>query len=93
MLPFEDRYTRQRRLPEIGARGQERLLASRVKLDTAPGSDIEAEYLRRAGVQVVGEQASAVEFPLRAEFGHDASRSVAEGAWSALRKIREALAR
>jgi hypothetical protein len=80
-------------LPEIGTRGQERLLATRVTLDATPGSDIEAEYLRRAGVQVAGEPSSAVEFPLRSEFGNDASRSVAQGAWSALRKIREALAR
>lgn len=53
------RYTRQIRLAEIGARGQEALLAARV----APAGEgesarVEAEYLRRAGVGVASDHES-----------------------------------
>jgi adenylyltransferase/sulfurtransferase len=47
-----ERYARQIVLPEIGGRGQERLLASRVQvLGDGPASLHAADLLRRAGVQ------------------------------------------
>ena len=91
MLPFEDRYTRQRRLAEIGEAGQRRLLGTRIRVDAGPGSDIEAEYLSRAGVHVTGEQPSDTAFPWQDAFVSQAAGDIARGAWQALRKIREAL--
>lgn len=52
MLPFEDRYTRQRQLPEVGLPGQARLEQSRLALGTSARDVVAADYLRRAGVQV-----------------------------------------
>ena len=47
------RFTRQTRLPEIGERGQARLSAALVPLTTSGfAADIEARYLRGAGVML-----------------------------------------
>lgn len=94
MLPFEDRFSRQRRLPEVGAEGQRRL-ASRV-LTVAPHPDVEIErdYLERAGVagtRVDGD-APLLSFPFAEHFQFAAALSVARGAWCALDRIRGALA-
>jgi hypothetical protein len=67
MLPFEDRFTRQRQLPEVGLRVQE-LLASapgvvvRVGAIAVPSAidpgDVARIYLERAGVPVVRQRAN-----------------------------------
>ncbi len=49
MLPFEDRYTRQRQLPEVGAAGQDKIAQGRV----VTRQPVAAEYLFRAGVGTV----------------------------------------
>lgn len=53
MLPFEDRYTRQRQLREVGLSGQHRLETSVKVLGRGASDDVAADYLVRAGVQVV----------------------------------------
>lgn len=50
MLPFEDRYTRQRQVPEIGFSGQAALERSRAALPSDPIGEVASTYLRRAGV-------------------------------------------
>ncbi len=50
MLPFEDRYTRQRQVPEVGLDGQQRIEASDAALAAGPGSLVATIYLHRAGV-------------------------------------------
>lgn len=93
MLPFEDRYTRQRRLKEVGADGQRRLEAVRLTLAAHESSDIEREYLGRAGVGHVGVDAAAAPppFPWAAFFEFSAPLSVARGAWCALSHVRSVL--
>lgn len=59
MLPFEDRYTRQRQLREVGLAGQHRLEASVRELGRSPADDVAADYLARAGVQVVRRDGAA----------------------------------
>jgi hypothetical protein len=93
MLPFEDRYTRQRRLGEVGASGQERLLAARLVLPDHEGGEIEREYLARAGIGSVevDPSATAAPFPFASEFEFEHSRAFARGTWSALVNIRKVL--
>lgn len=55
MLPFEDRYTRQRQLPEVGVLGQRRLFELEVRPATDAAGVIEALYLERAGVRVTAD--------------------------------------
>jgi len=94
LLPFEDRFSRQRRLSEVGADGQRRL-GSRV-LSLAPHADVDLErdYLERAGVAGtrVDGQAPQLTFPFAQHFEFAAPLSVARGAWHALHRIRQALA-
>lgn len=104
MLPFEDRYTRQRRLAEVGPEGQR--LLGRQRLAIAPHADVELEleYLRRAGVEQVtvkqgggqqvgvGAEQSALDFPWAEQFQFSGPLGVARGAWSALARIRAVLA-
>jgi hypothetical protein len=93
MLPFEDRYSRQRRLAEVGPEGQARLCSARLRVAPHPHVDVELDYLTRAGVSVVvdatGQSSS---FPFADCFEHAAARGVAEGAWCALSKIKHELA-
>ncbi len=93
MLPFEDRYSRQRRLPEIGPEGQARLLGAVARVHPHAGADVEWEYLERAGLQVeaaVG-QAAPASFPLQEHFEHSAALHVGRGAYAALEQLRSAL--
>jgi hypothetical protein len=99
MLPFEDRYTRQRRLAEVGPEGQLRLERQRLEIARHADVDLELEYLRRAGVQQVAvrevtadAEQSALDFPFAAQFQFSGPLGVARGAWSALARIRAALA-
>jgi hypothetical protein len=52
MLPFEDRFTRQRQLREVGLAGQRRIEASSVVVGPSAADGVAADYLQRAGVQV-----------------------------------------
>jgi hypothetical protein len=100
----EDRYTRQRRLREIGDAGQERLLAARVTLGGRPAggprrsdpskdrsSVIELVYLERAGVGsvTIDSLAAPRAFAHADAFHHDPARRHAAAAWRALRTIVE----
>jgi hypothetical protein len=94
MLPFEDRYTRQRRLPEVGPSGQERLCAARLVISRHPDVELERDYLARAGVTVlvVDEAPAPPDFPFADWFEHAAALGVARGAWCALTRIKAELA-
>jgi hypothetical protein len=93
MLPFEDRYSRQRRLAEVGPEGQARLCSARLRIPPSPHVDVELEYLARAGVSVVVDVTGpASSFPFADWFEHAAARGVAEGAWCALFRIKHELA-
>jgi hypothetical protein len=93
MLPFEDRYTRQRRLAEVGPKGQERLSQARLCVASHPDVELELDYLARAGLAEVrvDPAAPALAFPWTAWFEHDAALGVARGAWCALSRIRREL--
>ena len=94
MLPFEDRYTRQRRLAEVGPEGQRRLEAAAQVLAPHDGAELEADYLQRAGVQQISFDpgAPAPEFPWAEHFQFAGPASVARGAFGALARIRAILA-
>ena len=91
MQDDEDRYTRQRRLREIGDAGQERLVSAKVTLGGGDGALVEFVYLHRAGVGSVTLDALGAPraFPHRSIFHHEASRRHASGAWRALRTLVE----
>jgi hypothetical protein len=93
MLPFEDRYSRQRRLPEVGPSGQARLGATELGIAGHPDVELELDYLARAGVAraTVDPAATPLTFPWAAWFEHDAALGVARGAWCALSRIKSAL--
>lgn len=93
MLPFEDRYTRQRRLPEVGPDGQRRLAAACLFVAPHDGLDLQLEYLERAGIGQlrVDPQATPPSFPWAEFFEFAAPLSVARGAWCALSDIRRVL--
>jgi hypothetical protein len=93
MLPFEDRYTRQRRLPEVGPKGQERLCQANLRIASHPDVELELDYLARAGVAGVrvDPTAPALAFPWTDWFEHDAALGVARGAWYALSRIKREL--
>lgn len=101
MLP-EDRFSRQRRVSEVGGAGQALLCRLTVTLPpsestdaTLPGGDfaeVAASYLGRAGVRVERCAARAVPaFPHEHHFQDSASRALARGAQLALAELRRAL--
>jgi hypothetical protein len=87
-----DRYTRQRRLAEVGDAGQARIAAARLAVGDSPEAWSEREYLERAGAAVVTvpglEGAPFVHARL---FRHTASRRLAAGSWRALDALRRLL--
>jgi hypothetical protein len=93
MLPFEDRYSRQRRLEEVGPEGQRRLEQRPMVLARHADSDLELEYLERAGVQHItfAADAHAPTFPWADQFQFAGPLAVARGAYAALSRIRAAL--
>lgn len=95
MLPFEDRYTRQRRLEEVGPEGQRRLEQSTLVLAPHADAELERDYLERAGVRQIRWDAAAVapEFPWARHFEFTGPLGVARAAWSALARIRAVLGR
>lgn len=94
MLPFEDRYTRQRRLAEVGVEGQRRLEAAVQELAQHEAVELEADYLQRAGVQQLSfaPDAPSAEFPWPEQFQFSGPALVARGAHGALARIRSILA-
>jgi hypothetical protein len=93
LLPFEDRYTRQRRLEEVGPEGQRRLEQSVMVLAEHTDVELEREYLERAGVRQIARDAAAhpAPFPWAQHFQFAGPAGVAQGAWRALSRIRAAL--
>jgi hypothetical protein len=93
MLPFEDRFSRQRRLAEVGAEGQRQLSTTLVRLSSHEDVDVEWDYLARAGVTEVrlDSEAEVLTFPFASCFEFAGPRSLASGAWCALARIRRVL--
>ena len=93
MLPFEDRFSRQRRLPEVGPSGQERLGAAELVIAAHPDVALELDYLQRAGIArvTVDAAAAALTFPWADRFEHEAALGVARGAWCALSRLKREL--
>jgi hypothetical protein len=95
MLPFEDRYSRQRKLPEVGPNGQHALTRASLRVGPrVPGSEIfESCYLRRAGVEHVtlSEHCAEASCPHERVFRFAAPRALAVGAWGALTQLRREL--
>ncbi len=81
-----DRYTRQRRLPEVGDEGQARISAARLSVGDSPEAWSEREYLERAGAGAVTTVAGLAEAPFAhaGTFRHAASRRLGAGCWRAL---------
>ena len=94
MIDYGDRYSRQRRLPEVGDLGQQRIAAAAAHVHGRDGAIIETEYLYRAGVERLSISPSLEPEPFVHErhFRFFASRRVGAGAWRALGKLRRALA-
>lgn len=86
-------YDRQLRLPEVGEAGQARIRDARIEVRGNDGAILEAEYLCRAGVEVVSITPRKDPNPFRHEqaFRFAASRRVGAGAWRALDEVRELL--
>ena len=86
-----DRYTRQRRLREIGDAGQARLEAAATTIAGGPGAVLELVYLHRAGVGSVTIDALSVPraFPHAPFFRNPAALRFAAASWRALRTIIE----
>jgi hypothetical protein len=93
MLPFEDRFSRQRRLPEVGPSGQETLQAAELRIADHADVALELDYLARAGVTRVALDPAGVPltFPWASWFEHPAALGVARGAWCALTRIKREL--
>lgn len=94
MLSSQDRYSRQKRLKEVGLEGQLRIEACALVLSPGPEAPIALEYLRRAGalgVQVRADASPAKPFPHGTCFHSELARSYAAGAWTALTGVLEAL--
>jgi hypothetical protein len=87
----EDRYTRQRRLREIGDAGQERIESAAVTIAGGPGALVELLYLHRAGVTRATLHALSAPpaFPHAAAFRHPAAERHAAASWRALRTLVE----
>ncbi|HEX6273388.1 MAG TPA: hypothetical protein VFZ53_10115 [Polyangiaceae bacterium] len=87
----EDRYTRQRRLREIGDAGQARIEAAAVTIAGGPGALVELVYLHRAGVgrATLDALSRAPAFPHAAAFRHPAATRHAAASWRALRTLVE----
>ena len=90
---FEERYSRQHRLPEVGDEGQQRIHDANLRVCGGEGAVVETVYLLRVGVERVEMTPanSAADFAHASFFHFDASRRVAAGSWRALNKIRDVL--
>ncbi len=93
MLPFEDRFTRQRQLPEVGAEGQQRIAALRVVGPADRAGEVAAAYLRRAGVAEVtlADDQPVPVFPHASSFRFSVARAHGEGCHRAMNSLRACL--
>jgi hypothetical protein len=89
----DDRYCRQRKLPEVGERGQAAIAGAELELRGDDGAIIESEYLHRAGAERVTILPGMEPDPFVHEghFRFVASRRIGAGAWRALAKLRRTL--
>jgi hypothetical protein len=92
----EDRFSRQKKLAEVGEAGQARVAAASYEVRGPDGAenDVELTYLERAGalrVVRLPEEAPRA-FSHEGAFRFQASREVAAGAWRALVQLKAALA-
>ncbi|HEX9619961.1 MAG TPA: hypothetical protein VF989_07500 [Polyangiaceae bacterium] len=87
------RFSRQRRLPEVGERGQALLGAARARVTATPAGDVAREYLVRAGFGAVLVEAAAPAppFPHSQAYRFDAPRQFGAGASYALGEVRRVL--
>jgi hypothetical protein len=90
---MSDRYTRQRRLAEVGDRGQARIAAAHYSVGASAEGWIEREYLERAGAGAVTSVAAleVAPFAHAGTFRHRASLRIAAGSWRALVALRRTL--
>ena len=88
-----DRFDRQRRLPEVGDLGQQRIAAAEFEVRGGDGAVLETIYLHRAGAERVTLSSRKEPEPFAHEraFRHAASRRVGAGAWRALAKLTKVL--
>ncbi len=93
MSDASDRYSRQRRLAEVGDAGQARIERAQAHVLGTEGALTEVSYLARAGVGSVTVIPNLEPTPfLHASwFRHDATRAYGAGAWRALATLRGAL--
>jgi len=94
VLPFEDRFSRQRCLPEVGESGQRRLSRARCTVYTDVSGRIEADYLERAGMQIEYAPATSPrdrQDPRLDFFTNAAASDLARGSWNALTRVRREL--
>lgn len=91
---MEDRYARQRLLAAVGDVGQARIASATfvVPSDAAPSTEVEREYLARAGAgALVAGSEPPSSFVHAAVFRHAEARDYAAGAWRALSQLRNVL--
>lgn len=95
MTDLEARYGRQRRLPEVGERGQELLGAAVCRVASTPAGDVAREYLARAGVGGVVQAKAPTEnaFPHAGVYRFAAPRQFGAGAYAALSEVLRVLGR
>ena len=92
MSDYDARFARQLRLPEVGDAGQSRLCEAELSVGTTRASQVQVDYLRRAGVRHISRNQAEPEPFVHAEhFRHEACRDIAAGAWLALDQIRRVL--
>jgi hypothetical protein len=89
----EDRYARQRRLPEVGDAGQQRIFDAVLEVRGTDGAIVEAEYLMRAGVErlSISPRGEPDPFVHAEAFVHAAPTRIAAGAWRALAQLRRVI--
>lgn len=89
----QDRYSRQRRLQQVGDAGQARLERASLTVAASPAAASELSYLSRAGARAVliSRYESPVAFAHAGFFRHAAARELGAGAWRALRQIKAIL--
>jgi len=90
-LTSDPRFTRQVRLAEVGEAGQARLIAAEARVHAGGAAgEVEARYLRGAGLSVAGEATGAPVAAWLEELTPEA-RVVAAGAYAALTVVRAVL--
>ncbi len=86
------RYTRQVRLADVGQAGQERLRGAVVRVGSSAASEVEARYLRGAGLAVEPGDVRDETAPTWLKALVPGAREVGEGAFAALNVMKSVLA-